>query len=1451
MANARRNPSSPNTFLFLPVNELALGWQRKWVDVATPIVAGDYIQRYDDLIELLSETFDDFPDAISEGEVIPVVAKVESEGKAFALGKSELALAIRDVKDDLGSLEEYEATLLGGEKPNWGILGGSLPAKGFSLVTPFGQKFARPIHKTTLQLERDILLSNVQVKGAEAKFPVIEMGKSPEGYRTYFMCASEVTSDTGYNLAPNLGSVRAKQAAAGMIKALLEGDVWDGRKFLEDTTVMFALPAGGGRVSEADQSVFIRTVCSFTEQWVAEDDSELLLGRVGDSQNFFIRVDGQLYRARHVPVRPSYWVIEPAGLRPGAGGGKMTGNPEEGLTVTLPGQSAKTYKYSDKQLVYCPDGIDHPYVAQPGVWQWLQSGCATLAEQGVYSKDEMLRVAAAVPSLIFSFYGDISATDGVPRFLPATISSADEGEKPGSTEITYFGSGYLVRRIASLRVGARFQLGPPDLRPGWDTRTQSYRQPRTFAQLWHLSISGGGDVNYAGVASRAKELSEALTADAVVGLVKDREKNQFLDQVDSTLTGAGPQTKYSTSKKKRYSAEMPMGPDPRNPLIEVVFTIYAALTPEAYKVMQQRGDGVFDATRDAFESGRPGAVTQYDYAVFYQESYTPDELADIITQGKAEYLDTPQDLEEGEEPVPFSARLAIRRDLVQRSGLVELAEMYEDVEQATDYVQGNPVPFIIIGSMIVNAKQYSRLQHYRQMVGEAEKFPALAALWLEPPRDTLTATERRYFGERDAPNYPPLREGNKIPGTDLALFLTEIGLPRPTGASTVPDPEKLLSLAGFEGQGLLIRSASGQMLAPLSRELIQAEIYKKRTGQIEFSPLYRRGKQTARTLFTMANLKQLDVWSAARAEVEAYERFQAKKEKREPRPICGPSGPEDCIPERAIYFALLSNAFGGRPRQSATRATRAGRAGLEARGGVALRSGSGRKTATTRREWVVKLPASFESPFSLAQKIIKGRKGRGVPSISRQADLPEVQDMNRAFRGLGRREQSLDQLMSVVDAFEKEFNKHGIFVPEFTNDLEDYKADVVAALQALRDAVGVPFDFPVDAGLLTEGAEEGDFGAGVAASLALPNGRRPRKRRKARKPRRSRRNPTDALWDREEIADAVDYSDQYLRRRRTKSKATGQAAKDLAELEGRLGRLFAETGEQISPTDWEVSQESVLSYFPTKDARWTPEDRLQNMGVFPLVAQVKEPQGAAAPGKPWGSEEIARLIGRNALLSLDEAAQIIEQQKMSRAPRGSNRRAVQASSALCRIGRSLRLGGYKLPPALRNRTKGGVLILVSPESTRLDARVMTFRNGTHIDCDMVGPANQLTRLIGQALQSALYWTVEKGPRFADSSIWVARIGEPEVRIVRRPNTQLTVGQAIDNLLDDNNGFVWTNRATTDQQVGNDVAAYADALENLEKTRRLRRGRGPSPASASAEPTEEETGEEPEQLPSIF
>ena len=247
--NARRNPASPNTFLFLPVNELALGWQRKWVDVATPIVAGDYIQRYDDLITLLAETFDDFPDAISEGEVIPVVAKVESEGKAFALGKSELALAIRDVKDDLGSLEEYEATLLGGEKPNWGILGGSLPAKGFSLVTPFGQKFARPIHKTTLQLERDILLSNVQVKGAEAKFPVIEMGKSPEGYRTYFMCASEVTSDTGYNLAPSLGSVRAKQSAAGMIKALLEGDVWDVRKFWEDSTVMFALPAGGDRVS--------------------------------------------------------------------------------------------------------------------------------------------------------------------------------------------------------------------------------------------------------------------------------------------------------------------------------------------------------------------------------------------------------------------------------------------------------------------------------------------------------------------------------------------------------------------------------------------------------------------------------------------------------------------------------------------------------------------------------------------------------------------------------------------------------------------------------------------------------------------------------------------------------------------------------------------------------------------------------------------------------------------------------------------------------------------------------------------------------------------------------------------------------------------------------------------------------------------------------------------------
>lgn len=1428
VVNARQNPPSPNTFLFLPVNELALGWQRAWVDAATPVLSENYVERYDDLLMLLSENVPGFPEEATEVDAVAAVRQIGSAAEG-----TELGLAIEAVKDDLGALEEYEATLLGGAKPNWGILGSSLTDKGFSLVTFFGRgKGKRPISKTTLQLERDVLFSNTQVRGKDAKFPVARLGNSPEGYRSYFMCASEVTSDTGYNLAPSIGSVRATQAAAGIIKALLEGDVWTGQQFAKDTTVLFALPGGGDRVSQADQALFIRSVCSFTEKWVAEDGSAFLLGRTGASENFFIQEDGKLYRARKVPARPPYWMIEPAGIQQGAGGGKMTGRAEDGLDVSFPGKPAKTYTLSDENFVYCPDGQDHPYVAPPGVWQWLQAGCEALAKQGVYGSDEMRKVAAAIPSLSFSFYGNIPATDGVPRFLPATISSADGPETPGSTEITYFGSDYLVRRIASLRAGARFQLGPPSLRPGWNTRTGRYQKPLTFAQLFDKAIFGAEGINYSGVTSRVQELAPLLRADTVLSLVKPREKNQFLDGVEGILAGAGPQTKYSTSKKKRYSAEMPMGPDRRNPLIEVVFTIYAALTPEAYEVMSKRGDAVATATRRALEAPSLGVVEEYDYGVFFQESYTPDELAEIVAQGKIEYLETPQDLDEGEEPTPFSARLAIRRDLVRRSGLGTLAEMYEDVEQASNYVQGNPVPFIIVGSMIVDAKKYNRVQHYRQMVGEAEKFPVLEALWLEPPRDTLTATERRYFGERDAPNYPPLREGNKIPGTPgLALLLTEIGLPRPTGASTVPDPEKLDAVSGFEGQGLLVRSASGQMLSPLSREMVQAEVYKKRTGQIEFAPVYRRGsKRPARTLFTMKNLKTLDAWGAAKAEIEAAERAAAKEEERPPRPICGPNGPEGCISERAVYFALLTNAFGGRPRQRGTRATRAGRAGFEARGGVALRSGSGRRTATTRREWAVKLPASFESPFSLAQKIIKGRKRRGISPVARQADLPEVRDMNRAFQGLGGREQSVSQLTSVVDAFEKEFNKHGILVPEFIDDVEEYKADVVEALQALRDAVGVPFSLPADVGLLTEGAEEGDFGASVAASLAMPNGRRPRRRRKARKSRRSRRNPTEGLWDQEEIADAVDYSDQLLRRRRTKSKATGQAAKDLAELESRLGRLFSETGEQVAPTDWPVSQESVLSYFPTQDARWTPEDRLQNMAVFPLVAQVKESEGAPAPGKPWGSDAIARVIGRNALLSLDEAARIIEQQKMSRAPRGSNRRAVQASSALCRMGRSLRLGGYKLPPSLRNKTKRGVLILVSPESTRLDARVMTFRNGTHIDCDMVGPKDQLTKLIGQALQSALYWSVEKGPRFADSSIWVARIGEPEYRIVRRPNTQISVGQAIDNLLNEDNGLNWTNRATTEQQINNDRANYADALEKLEKDRRLRRGRGPAPVA---------------------
>ena len=126
---------------------------------------------------------------------------------------------------------------------------------------------------------------------------------------------------------------------------------------------------------------------------------------------------------------------------------------------------------------------------------------------------------------------------------------------------------------------------------------------------------------------------------------------------------------------------------------------------------------------------------------------------------------------------------------------------------------------------------------------------------------------------------------------------------------------------------------------------------------------------------------------------------------------------------------------------------------------------------------------------------------------------------------------------------------------------------------------------------------------------------------------------------------------------------------------------------------------------------------------------------------------------------------------------------------------------------------------------------MTFKGGDHIDCDMVGPKTELTSLLGNALQSALYWIAEKPSRMARTTLYVGRVGEVTARKVRRPGEMITLGQAETNFLNNENDVrVYRGRSDAAGKKG-DKGAYMEALEKLEARRRRRFRGGPPPRAA--------------------
>jgi hypothetical protein len=344
--------------------------------------------------------------------------------------------------------------------------------------------------------------------------------------------------------------------------------------------------------------------------------------------------------------------------------------------------------------------------------------------------------------------------------------------------------------------------------------------------------------------------------------------------------------------------------------------------------------------------------------------------------------------------------------------------------------------------------------------------------------------------------------------------------------------------------------------------------------------------------------------------------------------------------------------------------------------------------------------------------------------------------------------------------------------------------------------------------------------------MAKPNskygrrGRTPRRKRDGR--RRARRNPLDE----KDMNVVVEYA---------------QGRGDESEARAAFARLR----DRESPELWNIDKDALDSLFPPQGRErpdtWSPRDRIQDAlgpGGFDMVARLSkiDPNTVVASDEegtpvlarevmasaldkalPFEDANALRLIMQQAELSLDEALGILQEQRQAvkrRGPRG--RFTMQPSSAICKLYRKRKLSTYLPPEELRTAIDGvnSVVILMSPQTAPIP-RVMTWRRGDHIDCDMVGNSPQaLTELLGKAIQSALYWVAEKPQRRMSGkgacTIYVGRVGDPGLYLVWKPGSAVNLETVTANLENPPVSQLWRSPA----RAGEEVERYNQAERDL-------------------------------------
>jgi hypothetical protein len=403
----------------------------------------------------------------------------------------------------------------------------------------------------------------------------------------------------------------------------------------------------------------------------------------------------------------------------------------------------------------------------------------------------------------------------------------------------------------------------------------------------------------------------------------------------------------------------------------------------------------------------------------------------------------------------------------------------------------------------------------------------------------------------------------------------------------------------------------------------------------------------------------------------------------------------------------------------------------------------------------------------------------------------------------------------------------GVTMPEPVN-----VPDTMRALRELRGTLKADYEYTPFHGQLLEQADsdENEFLAQLN-----PRGRKPRRPRKERAPRGARHNP----WDN---ATATEAS-QWL------GRGGGEAPASLTtQTEASRRRLF-ESSADITPgieglfstrpveRPARVTKAVTSRHPPRSAASFDVKSggRLQALtepGGDVVGYLTPQPSGAAgfdysvfqgSSPFPWrdreGGPAALDYVMEGVPLSLQGVGQILAYQKSSK----DERPAMQASSAICKANRAIRVN---YTPDLVGFVGKDTLILMSPAAST--PRVMTFKRGVHMDCDMVGP--DMGRLVGTALQAALLWLAERPSRKVGARVWVGRVGERELYLVwegRTADTPISLAGVKDKL---RGQAAVKPGAYTSEDAGSDAQEYVEAVKALRgrETRRAQRARSYEP-----------------------